>query len=228
MADVDVDDGVKVRCYVEGDTELGAMRAALGSVGGIDFINLRGEFSARGGRGLAFRDSLIADDRSHTFSFIVLDGDSKDTLRVVGSAARDDLFCGRFLVSKPDIEFGNFTTVELCDVVEKYREEQGEPISERTNLLDHLAGARSGKELFQRLRALGAEYSSLAKGASWGACLMEYALSNPMGSDNSLRPLMQLVQMMFRARTSKYQVSRKKYRTDPASGELIDRNAQSG
>ena len=96
LSEAGIDYGTKVRCYLEGDTEYGALNAAVGRFGGIEFINLRGQFAEKRGRGLAFRDSLRNDVQAHVFSFIIMDTDNGDYVRVVRKAADHDMICGRF------------------------------------------------------------------------------------------------------------------------------------
>jgi hypothetical protein len=43
MTSMGLDHGPKVRCYVEGDTELAALVSAVGYGAGAEFVNLRGQ-----------------------------------------------------------------------------------------------------------------------------------------------------------------------------------------
>src|SRR5690349_19206693 len=96
LTSMGLDHGVKVRCYLEGDTELGAMMSAVGEGGGIEFVNLRGQVIENKGKGLAFFASLQNDIKSHVFSVVLLDGDSSDNVRMLRKAAQDNAFFGRF------------------------------------------------------------------------------------------------------------------------------------
>ena len=58
LTSMGLDYGVKVRCYVEGETELGALVSAVGEAGGTEFINLRGQVVEKRGKGLSFATSL--------------------------------------------------------------------------------------------------------------------------------------------------------------------------
>ncbi|UFU12125.1 hypothetical protein LRM40_20575 (plasmid) [Ideonella dechloratans] len=108
-----LDGGVKARCYVEGQTELGALRHVLGSTSQCVVVNLSGSVVERGGRGLAFATSLAADKASGTFSFIMLDADRADVVRTLRQAASKETFHGAFLLSNPDFEMDNFAIPEL-------------------------------------------------------------------------------------------------------------------
>jgi len=52
LTSMGLDAGVKVRCYVEGDTEIGALTSALGLAPQTEFINVRGNFLEKRGKGL--------------------------------------------------------------------------------------------------------------------------------------------------------------------------------
>lgn len=117
LASMGLDYGVKVRCYVEGETELGALTSAVGEAGGIEFVNLRGQVVEKRGKGLSFVASLRNDMRSHVFSVVVLDQDREDYVRALKKAAREKTFFGRFFISSPDFELANFTVRELVEVL---------------------------------------------------------------------------------------------------------------
>jgi hypothetical protein len=111
-----LDFGVKVRCYVEGATEYGALDHAVGNLDHVQLIDLQGKFAEKGGRGLAFAESLDADKQAGVFSVILLDGDRSDNFRLVQRAATEKRFTGSFFVASPDFEYGNFSATELIDV----------------------------------------------------------------------------------------------------------------
>lgn len=177
-----LDSGVKARCYVEGATELGALRHALGASSQCTFINLRGTVVERGGRGLSFADSLAADKAGEMFSFILLDADLEDSVRVLRKAATQETFHGAFELSDPDVELANFTIAELLHVALAISKRMQENSQDRSftsvDLLAELDGAKSADDFFRRLHQNG-RLSEVAKGEDWGAALMEYAITNP-------------------------------------------------
>jgi len=177
LTSMGLDHGVKVRCYVEGETEYGAFVSAVGHAGGIEFINLQGNVLEKHGKGLSFASALENDKQSHVFSVVVLDQDRDDHVRALKKAAREGRFFGRFFISTPDFEFGNFTLTELVDVICKLASQAGEGTPSRDNILQIVNQARSGKEFFAKLSRGGIQ--SIGKGEAWGVALMNLALESP-------------------------------------------------
>lgn len=110
----DLDRNVRLRWYVEGETEAGALERFLEEYNLgylIQVVNYRGQI--RSGRTDAFFADLQRDLSAMVFSYVSVDGDEEDVVRVVRSAAEQDLICGEFFVSNPDFEYANFTPDEL-------------------------------------------------------------------------------------------------------------------
>ncbi|HVZ16256.1 MAG TPA: hypothetical protein VG897_04015 [Terriglobales bacterium] len=223
-----LDFGVKVRCYVEGETELGALESAVGSGYGIQFVNLRGAFAEGSGRGLSFADSLQNDLKSKIFSVIAFDGDRLDNLRLVRKAAADGAFFGRFFIAQPDFEFENFVLDELIDVTMTLVNQEFDSDSgfRREDVRKAVAGASSGKEFFQRLRAIG--ITRVDKGRIWGRNLVGQAVRRPRIPDgrNEDRQVIQIARLLLHARQSGFDRSFDKLRVDPSSGELVPRQGR--
>ena len=97
MRQYGLDYGVRVRCYVEGETEYGALNSIIKPQNGIELINLGGNFIEGKKKGMAFRASLRNDKKSRIFSIVVLDNDRSDFVRAVRNAAAQDQMCGLFL-----------------------------------------------------------------------------------------------------------------------------------
>ena len=130
-----LDYGARLRWYVEGSTEYGAIQRIVQPYSvGIEVINLRGQFVEKGAKGLAFRESLREDLKQSVFSFVTLDGDQEDNIRLVRAAAQNDDFCGRFFVHSPDFEFANFTLTELEEIIWNIAEENGTSPENRVTL----------------------------------------------------------------------------------------------
>jgi hypothetical protein len=228
-----LDGGVKARCYVEGQTELGALRYVLGSTSQCVVVNLSGSVVERGGRGLAFAESLAADKASGTFSFIMLDADRADVVRTLRKAASDETFHGAFLLSNPDIEMENFAISELLNValemVARYETPGRPPQSySRDALLRELEGAKSGDDFFKRLHRDG-RLPEVDKGEDWGAALMAYAIEHrsfpqihPRGGEE--RPIIGFAQMLIRAEEVGFRHSLQYEKVDPATGRLNRRS----
>lgn len=216
--------GIKVRWYVEGETEFGAITEILSRFPSarIEVVNLRGRVVQNSA--LSFRDSLVADNQERVFSFILLDGDRSDNLRVVRRAAEDDIFCGRFYISKPDVEFHNFTLDELEDILWQVALENGATADERMALHSALEGVTSGKALLKAAPHALPALQHVAKGATWGRYLASYAVQHPRTPSGEKRPLIQAVEHVLWAQHANYRSSRQRSKVDPQSGQPVDRS----
>lgn len=223
LTHIGLDAGVKVRVYVEGETELAALVSAVGSGAGAEFVNLRGQFIERRGRGLQFADSLKSDKDARIFSAVLLDGDNTDNVRAVKKAARDGDFFGRFFIATPDFELANFTSDELVDATLKLPGLEKDRLPARGEISVAANSARSGKEFIKAMRSVGLEH--IDKGADWGEVLMSFALDNqvfPSGHRlaGKTRPIVDAAMFIDRARDVQYAISHDAYVVDPETGEL--------
>lgn len=166
-----LDFSIRVRLYVEGETEKQCFIATLGDYGHVEIIDIKGEFLQKGGKGLAFRESLRNDKRSHIYSVLVLDGDREDVVRIVEDAAKKGEFLGQFFINEPDFELHNFSISELCAIVSR---NYGESLDESL-----YAKAKSGKELFAIMNSANPSLNRVSKGADWGLALGKFAEENP-------------------------------------------------
>ena len=116
IRELGLDAEVRIRIYVEGPTEFAAFNYLLKPWQPIEVFDLSGQFIQGKRKGLAFRENLILDDRSGVFSVIIPDGDREDNIRIVKNAAKEDLFCGQFYISRPDFELCNFSKEELIKI----------------------------------------------------------------------------------------------------------------
>jgi hypothetical protein len=217
--------GVRVRWYVEGDTEAAAIREILShfASSGIEVLNLRGRVVQ--GTALAFHESLEEDLGSGVFSFVSLDGDLRNNVRWVQQAVRRDLVCGRIFIARPDFEFGNFDQRELPEVAWAMMAEPGAPQSMRQTLVDAVAETRNiGGFTSAIRRALPPGLNDLRKGEEWGRRLAALAVEVPQRRDGSLRPLVDAVRLalMF-ARFQMHQWTLDEYRLDPVTFEPVRR-----
>ena len=223
LTSLGLDAGVKVRCYVEGDTEIGALRSAFGGAPQIEFVNLRGQFVERHGRGLQFTGSLANDRKSHVFSIVVLDGDDEDNIRVVRKAAIDGAVFAPFCIFDPDVEFANFTIDELVAVAIDLARRRLDVIPPAKEILLAVGSSSSGREFFKRLGCTA--LAGLGKNEEWGAALMRHALQAellPSGHPRAgaVRPLIDAARLLMRARGSGYVRSVEKATVDPQTGEV--------
>lgn len=226
-----LDFGVKVRCYVEGETELGALRHAVGVDGQCTFVNLKGNVVERGGKGVAFLDSLAADLNAHVFSVVIVDKDRADVVRVLKKAAADQAFFGAYFLFDPDIEFGNFSVAELLEVARGIAQQPGaldqDEIITKSNLLSEICSARSGKEFFRRLEHVGLE--DVAKGEKWGEALMSFATKHqtfPIGHPRAgeQRPLVEAARLLIRTEDAGFLRSMAYEQLDAETGKVVARS----
>lgn len=227
--------GVKVRCYMEGETEVGALRHAVGASGLCMFINLKGKVLERGGKALAFADSLANDKSSQIFSIIAIDADRPDEARMLRVSAERELFHGAFALFDPDLEFANFSVDELLTVAlgmaAGMREKSSLPTPAHADVLPHVQSAGSAGEFFQKFHQATA-LREVGKREDWGAALMEYAIDHrtlPAGHAKSgqTRPLLEIAQILVRAQRAPFLLSLAREKVDPATGKIVSRGGDS-
>jgi hypothetical protein len=207
LTSMGLDFGTKVRCYVEGLTELAALSSAFGDASGIEFVNLRANVVQRGGKGLSFADSIRSDAAAHVFSVVLIDGDRADYVRVLRQAAEERTFLGRYFVSDPDVEFANFTASELLQIVIELAREEDLCLSVSETALNAILKAKSNGEFRRMIEdELG---FNVRKDGSWGRALMRCAIADQtlppahQGAGKT-RPLIEAAETLTRALRSGY------------------------
>jgi hypothetical protein len=219
MAELGLDCGTKVRCYVEGETELGAIKHVFEGIGGIEIVNLRGQVIEKKGKGVSFKDALKNDAKSYVFSFVFLDGDVEHNIRAVKKAAEEDIICGRFFISNPDFEFENFSYEDLVEVAISVAEEANLTPPDRGEMQNKKGGIETANQFFKALYDVAPEISRYCKKSEvWGEALMKFA-----NESDKKTPCTEAVRQVLLANRAKYSISREKYRIDPETGELIER-----
>ena len=224
MRQYGLDYGIRARCYVEGETEAGALAGLLGISTGIEVINLKGRVSAKGV--VAFRDSLKQDIESQVFSIVLIDNDRKDYVRAIKKAADDDEICGLFFISQPDFEFGNFELIELAEVIVAYAQSKDIHDLSVKGVNRNIQGSSSGKELMEKINQTMPEIKGISKGEEWGKALIDYAAQNPnyCSKDNVERPISEVVTILLRSLSVSYRTTRTKYRVSSETGKLVERS----
>ena len=224
-----LDYSLRLRWYVEGDTEFHAIDAMVGDVPAVELIDLKGQVTASRGKGLAFRDNLLNDQTEGIFSFVSVDGDRSDFVHAVRKAAEDDEICGMFFVSTPDFEFENFTTAELEQILWSIATEVSTTGSRRSALRASIADAKCAKEMFVAVRSAIPELAGVVgKGEEWGKRLGAFALKNPEKTDQETgqtqtRPIIEAFRYAVQSITADYRASRARLRVDPSTGRPIRR-----
>lgn len=226
LTSMGLDYGIKTRCYVEGETEYGALTSAVGEAAGTEFVNLRGQVAARQGKGLLFRDSLKSDKANYVFSVAVIDADREEFVRPLKKAAEDEVFFGRFFLSDPDFALGNFTREELVTIALGLTGREREALPSRAEIDAAISAADSESTFIRGLKKVGID--DVDKGADWGTALMDYALSHPEFPEGHSqagreRPCIEMAKLLLRARHSGFRRSVERYKVDPETGELVER-----
>jgi hypothetical protein len=229
MTMLGLDHGIRVRCYVEGETELGAITRAVEGFDAIEVINLRGQFVQRNGKGLAFAASLKADFQAKVISIVVLDGDVGDNLRALRKTLRDGHCFAPYFTSKPDFERANFTSTELVQLFDEFqleRQPAGEAFVGSTSMATDTSQLRA--TALATAEALP-KLPSFPKSASWGAFLMEHALAHPDMPTERLnhvrRPILEAAHLLLRACRAGFQYSVDNLTVDEATGGLVSKTS---
>ncbi len=208
--------GLRVRWYVEGQTEAAIIRELLGRAGApsIEIQNLHGgQFIQK--HAVGFRERLQEDKRLGVFSFISVDGDEPLTLKVVRHAAADDLICGRVFVSDPDVELGNFDREELSGVL--WAASVGAPAHRQRNLEQAVQAASSGRALLEAARsAVHPHLAAVDKGETWGTLLGKIASEHPKRA-GALRPIVDAVRLALAFPRQSHDWTLREYLIDPTT-----------
>ncbi len=218
-----LDHSVRVRWYVEGYTEWGALGGIFGRYGGtgMELHNLSGQVVSN--RWAAFESNLQTDLEGKVFSFVMIDGDRKDYVGAVRRAAREDRFCGRFFIQEPDFEFANFSLPELEEMIWEIAEENGAIPEDRQRLHEALQEVTNGDQLIRKAKAaLTVSLRSLRKNQDWGERLMLHAWENPEDHERKTRPVMEAVWAAWRGLQTNFDYERANYRVDPDTGDTIE------
>ncbi len=226
-----LDCGVRLRWYVEGDTEYRALQSVIGSYSAIQLVNLRGQFVASGGKGLSFRDDLDNDLQAEIFSFVLLDGDRSDCARAARKAVEDDVICGMIYTSKPDFEFANLTLSELATVAASICATHGVPTPDPDSLDVSLKGAQTADEFLTAFNSVLPPGSAIHKGREWGEALMKFILAHPQWKNPTTgeledRPVVYAIDRAKESLSADYRATRKAVRVDPTTGRPVKRETE--
>jgi hypothetical protein len=226
IRDLGLDYTVRLRWYVEGNTELGAIQSVLGNEREIDIINLKGSVVAKQGKGLSFRENLLNDMQRSVYSWVSLDEDAEDNKRALIKAIEDKEMFGRFFLADPDFEFGNFALNELVEILWKIAVENGAQEDERQSLVEKTIGASNGKELFRLAKQAVPALLTVNKGREWGERLMEFAGHNPTilayDGNRKTRPILEAIRSALHALQCDYYLSYKGCYVDKDTGRIVN------
>lgn len=208
----------RVRFYVEGETEEGALEAGLeGILGfGAEVVNLRAQ-----GWGTWLRQELENDVAAKRLSLFMLDDDQvkdlpesearkrQDAIRALKAHARENLIVGMTFINSPDLELGCFTISELLKATEYWEQDAGftdlEPLDPAA-----FESVRTGREFEERYCQV--RLAPSLKGKSWGAALMRVAFESDYKESNRL---VDAWACAARGVTTDYEVQRTRAPIDP-------------
>ncbi len=227
----------RVHLYCEGNTEYGALKSFCNSTGlSIPINNMHGIIKEGKSMVTFFRDSLRSDIRDHVYSLVIIDGDVRENVRILESAARnnqaseDDGIFGRFFFSVPDFEFANFEIEELEEVLWNLVGGEIPSQADRELLHSHVKGAKNSTEFFNGVKRAAQSLLQLIrldKGEQWGEELMKFAWEHPFKQSRK-RQIVEIVELaLYWEKTinlEQYESAKKTYMVDPQTGELIKRS----
>ena len=221
-----LDTATKVRWYVEGETEFGALQSVFSNpiASGVEIFNLRAALQGKNAA-MLIAAYFGADIEAKRFTFFSLDTDGRSVCsngKTLCNLARQDLIVGVVSVSDPDFEFANFTLDELIQVAIEYDREDG---FDSRALLEGASwsGVANGKSFDQRYVSLHGGMRRELKGERWGKSLMNFALQHPERSDGAKRPILWAVQMARRSHLTKHDDQRSRYRIDTSTLQIVER-----
>lgn len=222
-----LDYGIRIKVYVEGNTEFEALNSEFSTNSSVLMINLRGQFKEKHGKGVSFRESLRNDTKSKIFSIILFDSDVSENYKAVQQAVKSNEICGMFFISKPDFELQNFSIDELIEIAFQLAEEKWLKLSILGKLKKETKKAKSAKEFFKILQKQSPIFLSVSKGSEWWKALAEYARWNLLGKefgDKDDRIINQIIRIIYNGFHASYEVTKQQQKVDPISGKLIERN----
>jgi hypothetical protein len=223
LRELGLDYTIRLRWYVEGDTEYHALSSEFENHPAVEVINLRGQFREGKNKGLAFAENLMGDMDRSVYSWISLDKDVSDNCRVVRTAAREGRMFGSYYFAEPDFEFENFSLNELTEIVWEIASERGAPSEARSALSEAVREAQSGAEFEKKVASSIPELAGFAKGPDWGRRLMRAARQNWKRPVHDGVKLRQLCDAVIRARHSiacNYLLARRECHINIVTGQI--------
>ncbi len=213
---------IRLRWYVEGYTEFGALKSILGNHHYIELINLKGLIVAGGGKGLAFKDNLLNDLRNSIYSWVLLDTDNQDYVNVLRNSVKTEEMFGMFFLSKPDFEFDNFTTKELVEVIWQWAEEYNVEKGQKQKLIEATVTTESSSDFFKAVDSTILHQPQIKKGEVWGEKLMRYADKHPKREDTKKeRHIIRAIRCALHSYPCNYQMARKDGKVDVNTGDIV-------
>lgn len=227
----------RVHLYCEGNTEYGALTSFFTSTGiSVPITNLHGLIKESNSMVTSFRDLLRSDIREQRYSMVIIDGDVRENIRIMESAARnnqtseDDGIFGRYFLSKPDFEFENFEVKELEEIFWNWVGGES-PTPEDSELLhNHVKEATNASGFFSGVKRVALTLPRIYrydKCEAWGVELMKYAWEHQFKGSRQRR-IIEIVKLALHWETTihleRFETAIQTYMVDPQTGELIKRS----
>ena len=224
----------RVRWYVEGDTEEGALTEELGPEGErvIEVVNLRAQLGPKGRDASSFHRRLKRDLDDGIFSLVSIDADDKIVQRILEQAVKVELLFGCIFFAKPDFEVENFEPEELGEVLWLWlreneaqavlEDEAGRPDADKQTLLNAVQRVPSGKKFFERAHdELPERTAGYDKSQEWGRRLTLYAAKKPDRGAGERRQFVEAVEEAYKLARANYTSLRRTHRVDLITGGLV-------
>jgi hypothetical protein len=167
---------------------------------------------------------LLNDMRRSVYSFVYLDADVDHNKRVLLKAVENREMFGRYFISKPDFELGNFNSDELATILWEMALEKGAPPEEKENFLKLTSAAESGKQLFENAK-IALPNLRLDKGKAWGERLLTFAKENrylQRDGQKRPRPIIEAIMLARHDVECDYYLSREEGRVDKNTGQIVN------
>ena len=216
--------GSTIKWYVEGETEYQAALYMLpkAALGGIEVINLKGVLHEKPNTPMRFEDHLKNDKEFRRFSFISLDEDRADNLKILRKHINQANIVGYINLNRPDFEFENFTLDELIEVAFILDENLG--FDSQKLMSGNKQNVSSGKGFEKYYIEHSARKISL-KGCEWGKALAKYACEYPLKKDSGKkRAFIETVEQVLLAKRVSYDYQRDHFEIDPNDFQIKEKS----
>ena len=206
----------RVRFYVEGDTEEGALEEVLHRyLGyGIEIVNLKSK-----GWDDWLPLQLQKDVDAHRISLVMLDNDRQDHVNAIRRRVNENRIVGMVFVNTPDIEKGNFSVEQLIRAAHLYEANMGWkdlPALDVSNF-GNVESGKAFEATYKHLRC-----SRGLKGNQWGHALMCIAYDDREDDADESNQLVYAVACALRAVATDYVASKRMYRIDPLTLKTVE------
>lgn len=218
LQNMGLEPSVRTRWYVEGETEYGYLKAALGNIRECqaEAVNRKGRFNGKGAEDLWVE--MRRDALAERFTMVTADRDEPNNFKAVQRMAAEGLIVGFVSINDPDFEWANFTLDELIEAAVNFDRTADEPAeSEQALTGGDWEGVKSGKDFAARYVELHEHRRRGPKGERFGRILWEITKDSPKRPDGRERPISNAIYAAENAHKVDYRYERDNYKTDPVT-----------